>query len=147
VRVLIGCEYSGVERDAFLSRGHEAMSCDLLPTDVLGPHFQGDVFDVVADPLQFFSGPIDLAIFHPPCTHLSVSGARYHVAKRADGRLQAALAFVRDLLDADVPHLPPSEDRWKLRSLSYAGVAAAMADQWGDTEPDLLELITMGESA
>ena len=95
MRVLIACEYSGRVRDAFLRRGHEAMSCDLLPTEVKGPHYQGPVEDVLQDGW-------DLMIAHPPCTHLAVSGARYFAEKRADGRQQAALAFVQMLMDAPV---------------------------------------------
>jgi hypothetical protein len=184
LKVLIGCEYSGTVRDAFLARGHEAMSCDLLPTDVPGPHYQGDLRDV----LQY---PWDLAIFHPPCTHLSVSGARHFEAKRMDGRQQAAVSFFMELARAPIPmiaienpvcimsslwrkpdqtiqpwqfghpetkatclwlkglpclvptdivegrearvhRLPPSPERWKLRSTTYAGIADAMAEQWGN---------------
>jgi hypothetical protein len=73
-------------RDAFLARGHDAMSCDFLPTEVPGPHYCGDLFDVI-------DYPWDLAIFHPECTHLAVSGARHFAAKRMDGRQQAAIAF------------------------------------------------------
>ncbi len=181
MRVLIACEYSGTVRDAFLAAGHDAMSCDLLPTDADGPHHQGDVRDVLNDGW-------DLMIAHPPCTHLAVSGARWFKDKQAE---QAeALAFVRLLMDAPVPmiaienpvsvissrirkpdqtiqpwqfghgetkatclwlkglpklmptnivdgrvnrihRMPPSPDRWKLRSTTYQGIAAAMADQWG----------------
>ena len=183
MRVLIACEYSGTVRDAFIALGHDAMSCDLLPTDRPGPHYQGDVFDIIGDGW-------DLMIAHPPCTHLAVSGARHFPEKRADGRQQAALAFVRKLLDAPIPKIalenpvsiistkirkpdqiiqpwqyghgetkatclwlkglplltptdivdgrsdrihkmPPSPDRWKLRSTTYQGIANAMADQWG----------------
>lgn len=67
MRVLIACEYSGAVRDEFIAAGHEAMSCDLLPTDVAGPHYQGDVRDAL-------DYPWDLMIAHPPSTHLSVSG-------------------------------------------------------------------------
>lgn len=91
LRVLVACEYSGRVRDAFLRRGHFAMSCDLLPTEVPGPHYQGDVFDVA------FEG-WDLLIAHPPCTDLAVSGARHFAAKRADGRMGRALMFVRQLM-------------------------------------------------
>ena len=70
LRVLVACEYSGRVRDAFLALGHDAMSCDLLPTETPGPHFEGDVRDVI-------NYPWDLMIAHPPCTHLSVSGARH----------------------------------------------------------------------
>jgi hypothetical protein len=184
MRVLIACEYSGRVRDAFIRMGHDAMSCDLLPTDSPGPHYQGDVFDVIGDGW-------DLMIAHPPCTHLAVSGARHFEAKRADGRQQEALDFVRRLLNADIPRIalenpvsiissvirkpdqiihpwqfghgetkatclwlknlplltstnivdgrdprvhfmPPSPDRWKLRSTTYQGIADAMAAQWGD---------------
>jgi hypothetical protein len=86
VKVLVACEFSGVVRDAFIARGHDAMSCDLLPTERPGPHYCGDLFDVI-------DYPWDLAIFHPECTHLAVSGARHFAAKRNDGRQQAAAAF------------------------------------------------------
>jgi hypothetical protein len=181
VKVLVACEYSGTVRDAFRARGHDAMSCDLLPTDVPGPHYQGDVRNVLGDGW-------DLMIAHPPCTHLAVSGARWFHLKQQE---QAeALDFVRLLMDAPIPRiavenpvsvissrirkpdqviqpwqfghgetkatclwlsdlpalkptnivdgrearvhrLPPSPDRWKIRSATYAGIAAAMADQWG----------------
>ena len=183
MRVLVGCEYSGVVRDAFIAKGHDAMSCDLLPTEAPGPHYEGDVRDVL-------DYPWDLAIFHPPCTHLSVSGARHFEAKRMDGRQQSAVSFFMSLVKADIPRiavenpvcimsslyrkpdqviqpwqfghgetkatclwlknlppllpteivegrearihrLPPSADRWKIRSQTYPGIADAMADQWG----------------
>ena len=98
MRILIGCEYSGTVRDAFRAQGHDAMSCDLLPTDVPGPHYQGSVFDVI-------HYPWDLAIFHPPCTHLSVSGARHFEAKRLDGRQQAAVSFFMALAKSDIPRI------------------------------------------
>lgn len=182
-RVLIACEYSGAVRDAFIALGHEAMSCDLLPTDAPGPHYQGDVRDVL-------DYPWDLMIAHPPCTDLSVSGARHFAAKRMDGRQQASVSFFMRLAKADIPHiaienpvcimsslwrkpdqtiqpwqfghgetkatclwlknlpplrptsivdgreqrvhkLPPSPDRWKIRSKTYDGIAKAMAEQWG----------------
>ena len=182
MKVLIGCEYSGVVRDAFLRGGHEAMSCDFLPTESPGPHYQGNVMDV----LHF---PWDLAIFHPPCTDLSVSGARHFEAKRLDGRQQASVSFFMSLVKADIPRIaienpvcimssiwrkpdqviqpwqfghgetkatclwlkglpkltptnivngrenrihrmPPSAERGKLRSMTYQGIADAMAAQW-----------------
>lgn len=86
MRVLVGCEFSGTVRDAFLRLGHDAWSCDFLPCESGGPHIQGDVRDVLADNWQ-------LAIFHPPCTDLAVSGARHFAAKRADGRQAAAIDF------------------------------------------------------
>ena len=181
MRVLVACEYSGVVRDAFLAAGHDAMSCDLLPTDAPGPHWHGDVRDVLG-------WDWDLMIAHPPCTHLAVSGARWFKDKQVE---QAqALDFVRLLLDAPIPRIAlenpvsiissrirkpdqiiqpwqfghgetkatclwikglpllqstcvvdgrdarvhrmsPSPNRWKERSRTYTGIAAAMAAQWG----------------
>ena len=98
MKVLVACEYSGRVRDAFLALGHDAMSCDLLPTDVPGPHYQGDVFDIINDGW-------DLMIAHPPCTHLAVSGARHFAAKQASGVQQEALLFVQRLLDAPIQRI------------------------------------------
>lgn len=190
MKVLVACEYSGIVRDAFIARGHDAMSCDLLPTDRVGPHYQGDVRDIL-------DGGWDLMIAHPPCTHLAVSGARWFKGKEAEQ--EEALEFIRMLLEAPVEkialenpvsiisgrirrpdqivnpwqfghdeakrtclwlkNLPPltdtnnvrrprgerysnqtpsgqnklgpSEDRWKIRSMTYPGLAQAMAEQWG----------------
>ena len=88
MRVLMACESSGTVRDAFLSLGHDAWSCDLLPTDIPGPHFQGDVRDHLVNPEDW-----DLVIAHPPCTDICVSGARYFKQKREDGRQQRAVDF------------------------------------------------------
>lgn len=181
MRVLVACEYSGIVRDAFIRAGHDAISCDLLPTEQSGPHFQGDVMDIIGD-------GFDLMIAHPPCQHLAVSGARWFAGKQTE---QAeALQFVRDLLAAPIPHIalenpvsiissrirkpdqiiqpwqfghgetkatclwlknlpplmptnivdgrearvhrmPPGPDRWKERSRTYPGIAAAFASQWG----------------
>jgi site-specific DNA-cytosine methylase len=180
MRVLIACEYSGTVRDAFRKLGHDAMSCDLLPTEQLGPHYQGDVFDIINDGW-------DLMIAHPPCTHLAVSGARWFKDKQQEQ--EEALEFVRRLLDAPIERiclenpvsvissrirkpdqciqpwmfghgetkktclwlknldklvptdvvdgrdqriwkLPPTADRWKIRSKTYQGIADAMANQW-----------------
>lgn len=96
MKVLIACEYSGRVRDAFLRAGHDAMSCDLLPTESTGPHYQGDVRDIIG------SG-WDLMIAHPPCTHLAVSGSRWFKEKAQE---QAdALAFVRELMAAPIPKI------------------------------------------
>lgn len=186
MRVLVACEYSGRVRDAFRSRGHDAMSCDLLPTDAPGPHYQGDVRDILQEGW-------DLMIYHPPCTRLTNSGVRWLHERNLWDEMRESAEFFRCLLDAPIPRkagenpiphryaldiigrmydqiiqpwqfghgetkatclwltnlpplrptapvegreqrvwkLPPSEDRWKLRSLTYPGVAAAMADQWG----------------
>lgn len=188
MRVLVACEFSGAVRSAFRRHGHDAWSCDLLPSDDGGEHIQGDVLQVLGDGW-------DLMVAHPPCTHLAVSGARYFAAKKAEQC--DALAFVKALLDAPIgrialenpvsvistrirkpdqiiqPYqfghpeskktclwlknlsplkhtqvlrrdghwdnqtpsgqnkLPPSKDRWKLRSKTYSGIAEAMASQWG----------------
>ena len=99
MRVLIGCEFSGVVRRAFRACGHDCWSCDILPSeDDSSFHIQGDVFSVIGESW-------DLAIFHPPCTHLSVSGARHFAAKRASGVQQEALAFVRMLMAAPVARI------------------------------------------
>jgi len=194
MKVLVACEYSGAVRDAFLALGHEAMSCDLLPTDVPGPHYQGDVRDVL-------NYPWDLMIAHPPCTDLSVSGARHFAEKRLDGRQQAGASFFMMLAKADIPRiaienpvcimsslwrkpdqiiqpwmfghgetkatclwlkglrplvptdlvegreqrihrLPPSSDRWKIRSATFPGIAQAFANQWGGRIVSQLELTT-----
>lgn len=86
MRGLIGCEYSGTMRDAFMEKGNEMLSCDLLPTESPGPHYQGDVFDVIGFPWDFGG-------FHFPCTDASVSGAKHFEAKKADGRYYASAAL------------------------------------------------------
>jgi hypothetical protein len=192
LKVLVACEYSGRVRDAFIARGHDAMSCDLLPTDATGPHYQGDVFDIINDGW-------DLMIAHPPCTYLSVSDMHWTTRGLRDPQLtEDALAFVQRLMDAPIERiavenpisiissrirkpdqiiqpwwfghdaskktclwlknlplltptdmlpgdaktrrgnqtasgqnkLPPSKDRWKIRSETYQGIADAMAAQW-----------------
>lgn len=95
-RVLVACESSGVVRDAFIRAGHVAMSCDLLPTEQPGPHYQGDVRDVLDDGW-------DLMVAHPPCTHLAVSGARWFKDKLIEQ--EEALHFVRLLLAAPIPRI------------------------------------------
>jgi site-specific DNA-cytosine methylase len=196
MKVLVACEYSGSVRDAFIKRGHDAISCDLLSTDSPGPHYQGDVLDILD---QGF----DLMIAHPPCTHLAVSGARWFKNKKKEQK--DSLEFVRKLLNASIKHIAlenpisiisskirkpdqiiqpwmfgdsfhkttclwlknlpdlkptnivdkgeffefvdrktgkkkrqpmwyayaPRENRGKLRSKTFQGIAEAMADQWG----------------
>jgi hypothetical protein len=95
MKVLIACEYSGAVRDEFIKLGHDAMSCDLLPTDSLGPHYEGDVFDIINDGW-------DMMIAFPPCTHLALSGSQWFKEKIADGRQQQGLQFVRDLMNAPI---------------------------------------------
>lgn len=95
MRVLVACEFSGIVRDAFIAAGHDAISCDLLPTERPGPHHQGDVIDYINSRNDF-----DLMIAHPPCTHLAVSGARWFKDKAAE---QAeAMEFVRNLMAARI---------------------------------------------
>lgn len=96
LRVLVGCEFSGVVTEAFLKRGHDVMSCDLLPSEKSAPHYQGDVRDILNDDW-------DLAVFHPPCTHLAVSGARWFKKKLPEQK--EALEFVRTLLNAPIPRI------------------------------------------
>ena len=202
MRVLVACEFSGTVRDAFIREGHEAMSCDLLPSESPGSHHQGDVRDVLGNEW-------DLMIAHPPCTYLAVSGMHWTTRGMRDPQLtEDALDFVRLLMDAPIERicienpvsvissrirkpdqiiqpyeyghdaskktclwlknlpklqptemieprlvttpsgkiakrwgnqcsnygqdsLPPSPDRWKLRSATYLGIAEAMAKQWG----------------
>jgi hypothetical protein len=95
MKVLVACEYSGTVRDAFIAKGHDAMSCDLLPTDKPGPHYQGDVFDIINDGW-------DLMIAHPPCTHLASSGARHFKQKRKDGRQQQGIDFFMQIVNAPI---------------------------------------------
>jgi hypothetical protein len=96
MRVLVACEFSGTVRDAFLAAGHDAVSCDLLPTEAPGPHVQGDVLDLLRDGW-------DLMIAHPPCTYLCCSGARWWAGRREEQR--AAVAFVRALWAAPIPRV------------------------------------------
>lgn len=93
MRVLVACEFSGVVREAFIKKGHDAWSCDILPTTLPGQHLQGDVLEVLHEGW-------DLMIAHPPCTHLATSGARWFKYKQVEQR--EALEFVRQLLDAPI---------------------------------------------
>lgn len=96
MKVLVACEYSGRVRDAFIAQGHTALSCDLLPTDQTGPHYQGDIRDVIGQGW-------DMMIAHPPCTYLSVSGMHWTVRGLRDPKLtEDALEFVRMLMDAPI---------------------------------------------
>lgn len=183
-RVLVACEFSGIVRDAFRQRGHDAISVDLIPSERSGPHLQLDVLEVI----RRWGHTLDLLIAFPPCTHLAVSGARWFAGKQKEQ--QEALQFVQALMDAPVPrialenpigvistqirkpdqiiqpwmfghgetkatclwlknlpklepteivdgrqprvhHASPGPDRWKERSRTLPGIAAAMAEQWG----------------
>ena len=99
MKVLVACEYSGRVRDAFIAHGHDALSCDLLPTDSPGPHYQGDVMDIIA-------GGWDLMVAHPPCTFLSVSGMHWTTRGLRDPKLtEDALDFVKLLMAAPIPRI------------------------------------------
>lgn len=201
LRVLIGCEFSGIVREAFRARGHDAWSCDLLPSEIPSPwHYQGDVRDILGRGW-------DVGIFHPPCTYLCSSGLHWNKRRPERAALTAeALSFVRLLLNAPIDrvalenpvgvissairppdqilqpyqfgddaskqtclwlralpplrpttrcpgrvvtwrgrrverwanqtdsgqsNLPPSADRWAIRSRTFPGIADAMATQWG----------------
>jgi hypothetical protein len=98
MKVLIACEYSGRVREAFRAKGHNAWSCDLLPTEIPGNHHQGDILEIINDGW-------DLMVAHPPCTHLAVSGAAHFAKKIASGEQQAALDFVSALLNAPIERI------------------------------------------
>ncbi len=96
MRVLVACEFSGIVRDAFIAKGHDAVSCDLLPTERPGPHIQGDVLEILEDGW-------DLMIAHPPCTYLALSGIHWN--NRIPGRkkkTELALLFIEALLGAPI---------------------------------------------
>jgi hypothetical protein len=105
MRVLVACEFSGTVRDAFAKLGHDAMSCDLLPSDKVGNHYQGSVLDVIDDGW-------DLMIAHPPCTYLSNAGAK-HLYKGGEGKLNEirfsagiqAKLFFNLLFNANIPKI------------------------------------------
>ena len=117
MKVLVACEYSGRVRDAFIRHGHDAMSCDLLETEVPGPHYQGPVEDVL-------NAGWDLMVAHPPCTYLAVSGmwATYQ-GKRPKRLTEEALSFVRLLMNAPI-------DRWAIENpISVISSAIRKPDQ------------------
>lgn len=98
MRVLIACEYSGVVRDQFIALGHEALSCDLLPSDKPGPHYQGDARDLLKDGW-------DLLIAHPPCTRLCNSGVRWLKERNLWEDLFDAARLFKDFLNAPIPRI------------------------------------------
>ena len=98
LKVLIACEYSGAVRDEFIKLGHDATSCDLLPTDKPGPHYQGDVFDII-------NNGWDMMIAFPPCTHLAVSGAAWFEQKKKDGRQKEGIDFFMKIINAPIYHI------------------------------------------
>ena len=99
MRVLVACEFSGTVRDAFIAAGHDAISCDILPTDKPGPHYQGDVRDMLYERW-------DLIIAHPPCTYLCNSGVCHlHTDSARWGKLEDAAKFFKLFLDIDIPRV------------------------------------------
>lgn len=95
-RVLVACEFSGRVRDAFIKAGHDALSCDFEPSEAPGPHYQGDVFDIIEDDW-------DLMIAHPPCTYLAASAAQHNVYRR--DKQAEALEFAWSLIKAPIPRV------------------------------------------
>ena len=95
MKVLVACEFSGIVRDAFIARGHDAMSCDLLPTERPGPHYRGDVMDIIND-------GFDLMIGHPPCTYLCRQSARWYADDDGRTKIEAAAAFFLKVLRSGI---------------------------------------------
>ncbi len=193
MKVLVACEFSGIVREAFKKKGHDAWSCDILPTEIEGNHIQGDVLNILDDGW-------DLMVAHPPCTYLCNSGVCWLYERGTKNKnldrwekMREGAMFFKKLLDCDIPKkaiekpimhkyskeiigenqtqiiqpwqfghgetkatclwlkglpklvptnivegreqrlhkLPPSKDRGKLRSITYSGIAEAMAGQWG----------------
>lgn len=96
MRVLVACEYSGRVRDAFIAKGHDALSCDLIDTEISGPHYKGNVKDIINDNW-------DLMVAHPPCTYLCSSGARWWKDRRKEQ--EEAIGFVRYLMNAPIKRI------------------------------------------
>lgn len=121
MRVLVGCEYSGRVRDAFIAAGHDAVSCDVLPSESPGPHIQGDVRDVLG-------AGWDLAVFHPPCTYLAKISA-VHLARNPSRQQQLveAVAFFLDCLNAPIPHVAVENPLMLGRAMRLIGERPA---QW-----------------
>lgn len=127
LRVLVACEFSGTVRDAFITRGHEAVSCDLMPTEVSGPHIQGDVLSVLADGW-------DLLIGHPPCTHLAVSGARWFKEKK--NRQRNAIEFFLALWQAPVCHVALENPVGIMSRPNLLGPPNCIIQPWQFGEPE-----------
>ena len=120
LKVLVACEFSGTVRDAFNSLGDhiDAWSCDLLPTDVEGPHIQGDVLKILNNQ------DWDLIIAHPPCTFLTVSNAKNWAELQANGKQQAAIDFVEAIYFSDCPHICVENPVGALSTRSRLGKAS-----------------------
>jgi hypothetical protein len=129
VKVLVACEYSGRVRDAFLRRGHDAISCDLLPTEAPGPHIQGDV-------LPLLSQPWDLVIAHPPCTRLCNSGVRWLHERNLWADLDEAALFFNAFLDANAERIAVENPVMHRYARAICGPADFTVQPWqfGDNE-------------
>ena len=130
IRVLVACECSGIVRDAFRARGFDAMSCDLLDSDRPGPHYKGDVFDVLSDAWDVRTRSFSRGNSVTTRARKPVCGSRIFLLwfRRASSIRPGMPTRPHPVRTA----CPPSPDRWKLRSLTYPGIAEAMATQWGD---------------
>ena len=107
MKILVACEFSGVVRDAFIKRGYNAISCDILPTESPGPHYTGDVRDLLHDDW-------DLIIAHPPCTYLCNSGVCHlHTDQSRWQKLDDAAKFFKLFLDSKCPKIA-IENQYKL---------------------------------
>ena len=126
MRVLVACEYSGAVRDEFIARGHEALSCDLLPTDVPGPHYQGDVRDVL-------DYPWDMMVAFPPCTHLAVSGAKHFAGKRLQGLPYQGASFFLMLARQPIPKIAIENPVGVMSSIWRKPDQVIQPWQFGDT--------------
>lgn len=98
MKILIACEYSGIVREAFTAKGHKAISCDLLPTEKPGEHYQGSVLDIL-------NQKWDMMIAFPPCTYLSYAGLKHWNNPGRKEKREEALEFVRLLMNADIPQI------------------------------------------
>ena len=96
MKVLVACEYSGIVRDAFIKRGHDALSCDLLPTESPGPHYQGNVFDIIN------SEKWDLMIAHPPCTYICRNAANHIITQDKIDKRKEGIEFFNSLKNANI---------------------------------------------
>jgi len=99
MKVLIACEFSGIVRDAFLEKGHDAISCDLEPSERSGPHYQGDVRDIL------YSEKWDMLIGHPPCTYLTTAANRFYNSPGRKEKREEAVKFFMELVNAPVPRI------------------------------------------
>jgi hypothetical protein len=130
VRVLVACEFSGIVRDAFIARGHDAISCDLLPSERGYPHIQDDVRDILQWPGN--EGRWDLMIAHPPCTYLASSGARW--MKERLPEQERAVSFFRQLMTAPIPMIAGENPIGRLSTLYRKPDQIIQPWQFGEPE-------------